>query len=78
MEILNINIHNCSLYWQYNDNKKKPKRQTIIYKVLHGRQTIEQHEPNETFGELGCSGGLAIPIPLVTTIALLLNTIKYK
>jgi len=31
--------------WQYNDQKKK--RQTIIYKTLHRKLKIEQHEPHK-------------------------------
>jgi hypothetical protein len=36
---------------------KKIKEQTLIYKILHRKLNIEQHEPhNKNMGEHRCSG----------------------
>ena len=31
---------------QYNDQRKKTKGQTMIYKAIHRKLKIEQHEPH--------------------------------
>jgi hypothetical protein len=32
--------------------RKRTKTQTTIYKILHGKPKMEQHEPTKTRGEL--------------------------
>jgi hypothetical protein len=46
----------------------------MIYKVLHRKLNIDQHEPHtkQTRSELKCSVGQAVPVPLVAEVVLLL------
>jgi len=47
---------------------------TMIYKTLHRKQTIEQHEPHWKSGMYsGAPEKLAVPAPHVTPVVLLLN-----
>jgi len=39
--------------------RQKTKGQTTIYKTLHRKLQIEQHEPTENWDEFRCSEGLA-------------------
>ena len=51
---------------------KSTKGQLLIYKTLHIKLNVEQHEP--TFnpgGELCCSGRVSVPAPLVAPIVLI-------
>ena len=57
---------------QYNGQKKKG--QTTIYKTLHRKLMITQHEPHSRHGvNSDASEALVLPVPLVTPIVLLLN-----
>jgi len=48
------------------------KRQTSIYKTLHRKQTIDQHEPHLKPGMNSCaSERLAVPAPPETPVILL-------
>ena len=46
----------------------------MIYKTLHRKLNIEQHEPHLKLGmNSGALERLAIPVPIVTLVVLLLN-----
>ena len=41
---------------QHNGQRKRTKGQTMIYKTLHRKLKLKQHEPTKSRGELMCSG----------------------
>jgi len=52
----------------------KKKRQTTIYKTLHRKLKIEQHEPHQKPGmNSGAPEGLQVPTPHVTHVMWLLH-----
>ena len=54
---------------QYNDQRRKDEKKTIIYKALHRKLMIDQHEPNQTPKvNSGPKGQLIVSAPLVTTV----------
>ena len=59
---------------QHNGQKKKNKGQTTIYKTLHRKLNIDQHEPHKkTALNLGAPEVLGVPPLLVKLVMLLLN-----
>jgi len=54
--------------------RKRTKGQATMYKCLHRKLKIEQHEPHKKPGvNPGTPEGLTIPAPHVTSVVLLLN-----
>ncbi len=54
--------------------KEQKNRQTMIYKTVHRKLKIEQHESHlKPRGNAGAPEGLAVPVPHVTPVVLLLN-----
>jgi len=50
---------------------KRKKGQTTIYKTLHIKLKIEQHEPHKKpFVNSGAPEGLAVPAPHMPSVAL--------
>jgi hypothetical protein len=47
--------------------RKRTKGQTTIYKTLHRKLKIEQHEPTKTGVELGTPDSKEVPIQLTAT-----------
>ena len=57
--------------------RKQTKGQTIIYKTLHRKLQVEQHEHHtENQGELGCSGGISTSCSMCDTRTLKLYNIS--
>jgi hypothetical protein len=53
-------------------NRKGTKGQTTIYKILHIKLKIEQHEPHWKPGvNPGAPEGWAVPTPLVAPVVLI-------
>ena len=54
--------------------RKTTKRQTMIYKTLHRKLTIERHEPRKKTGvNSGASKGLPVPVPPVASVVSLVK-----
>ena len=59
------------------NKRKRTKGQTIIYKTLHRKLEIEQHEPHyKPRVNSGAPGGLAVPTSQVASVVLLLNNMN--
>ena len=54
--------------------RKRTKGQTTIYKTLHRKLKLEQHEHHsKPVTNSGAREGLAVPVPLMSPVALLLK-----
>jgi hypothetical protein len=59
---------------QYNGQKKRTKRQTMVYKALHRKLKIKQHESHKKSGlKASAPEELVVPASLATPALLLLN-----